>query len=370
MDDFSNNKQYNVIHPKKLPTTYFSAPSKVYFELTRNCNLQCKHCYNESGTALDNELTKFEIFKLLSDLKNAGTFEARFTGGEPTQRSDFFEIVNYAHSLGFFISIGTNGVWSDRLLKKISLSPINMVIISLEGNKTTNDSIRGRGSFDSAVKSLNYLAKHSNKQLRINMTMGKHNVHEINFIIDLADRINVPVINTMPIRLSGRSKSAINNILTPQDYYDFVKQIELLRKSHRVKIQSYFDILGKKSRWLENQTSLVNKRTCAAGVEACVVSPLGDVYGCAASNPKENNLPMFIAGNVRKKPIMNIWHDNDRWQLYRDFKQNKSKHCLKCSHYMKKCFGNCFVSSFFDSGKLNSPDPYCFTHLLEVKEND
>jgi radical SAM protein with 4Fe4S-binding SPASM domain len=364
-------KVYNqniIITPDKLPKTFFSAPSKVYLEITRRCNLKCKICYNNSGFAINNELNTKEIMKVLNDLKKMGTFETRFTGGEPTQRKDFFKIVNYAKKLGFFVSIGTNGIWDKDLLKKISNSKIDMIIISIEGPEKINDRIRGKGSFKKAVRTISYLSKNTNKLLRINTTIAKYNISCIGYIAKLADKNGIPVINTMPIRLNGRSINMKNQILTQIDYLNFIKNIEKLRKKHKVKIQSYFDVLGKKSRWLENQTSLINKKTCAAGVEACVISPQGDVYGCAASNPNQLSKTvrqMFIAGNVKKKSIKNIWFDSKRWKIYRDLKLNKNARCLKCKFYAKKCFGNCFISSFFHSGKLNSKDPYCFVDLIK-----
>lgn len=364
-----------IIYPKirleKLPDDCFSAPSKVYIELTRKCNLRCKTCYNNAGNSFGKELPKERIFQLLDELARAGTFEIRFTGGEPTQRNDFFEILEYAHSLGFFVSVGTNGIWSKDLLEKIAASSANMIIISIDGPEKINDAIRGKGSFKKAAYSLAYLSKNTDKVLRINTTLAKYNVNHIDFVVRLADRYGVPVINTMPIRLNGRSVDFIkNHILTPKEYLRFVRHIERLRKTCKAKIQTYFDVLGKKSRWLENQTSLINKQTCAAGVEACVVSSSGDVYGCAASSPdnpklSKNARRIFLAGNLNKDRLMDIWLDSSRWKIYRNFKLNKSKACFRCKFYMKKCFGNCFVSSFFGSGMLNSADPYCFAHLLK-----
>jgi len=369
-----------IIYPKipleKLPEDCFSAPSKVYIELTRKCNLRCKTCYNKAGNAFDKELSKKKIFQILDELAKAGTFEIRFTGGEPTQRDDFFEIVDYAHKLGFFISVGTNGVWSKNLLEKIAASSVNMIIISLEGPEEINDNIRGKDSFKKAVNSLAYLSKHTDKVLRINTTLAKYNINHLDFVVKLADKYKIPIINTMPIRLNGRSFEFLRNqLLTPKDYLKFIKHIEKLRKTYKVNIQTYFDVLGKRSRWLENQTSLINKQTCAAGVEACVISSSGNVYGCAASNPVDIKMDkkirsMFNAGDVNKESLMNIWLDSSRWKIYRNFKLNKSKACFRCKFYRKKCFGNCFVSSFFSSGKLNSADPYCFAHLLKHSEVD
>jgi len=360
---------YPKISLKNLPNDCFAAPSKVYVELTRKCTLRCKTCYNSAGKALVDELSKEKIFCILDELAKAGTFEIRFTGGEPTARKDFFEIVDYAYKLGFFISIGTNGIWNKDLLEKIAKAPIDMVIISIEGSEKINDYIRGKNMLKKAINSLDYLSKNTNKALRINTTIAKYNVKHIDFVVELADKYNIPVLNTMPIRLSGRSVMFLKDqLLSPEEYYDFIKHVEELRKSCKVNIQTYFDILGVKNRWLENQTSLVNKRSCAAGVEACVIAPSGDVYGCAASNPRaltKEARERFVAGNVNENSIMDIWLDSPRWNLYRDYKQNKSENCLKCKFYMNKCFGNCFVSSFFDSGKLCSKDPYCFAHLLD-----
>lgn len=357
------------IIPKKLPENYFSAPSKVYFELTRKCNLRCKTCYNSAGTAIKKEIAKNKIFEILNELSSAGTFEVRFTGGEPTIREDFLEITKHAHDLGFFVSVGTNGIWADEYLKKIGDSEINMIIISLEGGEKINDHIRGKGSFKKAIRSIKYLSQNTDKILRINTTIGKYNVNEIETVVKIADEYGIPVINTMPIRPTGRSVNLRNEMLNQEEYLNFVKKIEQIRKKCRVSIQTYFDILGERNRWLENQTSLVNQRSCAAGVEACIIAPSGDVYGCAASNAAMGDdkiREIFIAGNVNNERIMDIWHNNN-WRAYRDLKLKISKSCNACKFYTKKCFGNCFVSSYFNTGKTNSPDPYCFAHLLDSK---
>jgi radical SAM protein with 4Fe4S-binding SPASM domain len=363
-----------MIYPKEFPDDCFSAPSKVYFELTRRCNLRCGMCYNESGKELKDEMTTAQVFRILDELSSAGTFETRFTGGEPTQRKDFFDIVNYADEKGFFTSIGTNGVWSGDMLDKIAGSGLKMIIVSLEGDRQLNDSIRGKGSFDKAVRTLEYLSKNTGKQLRINLTLAKHNtgdnIGQLDFIVNLADRLGVPVINTMPIRLNGRSRGMKDMVISPEEYLSFVRHVEGLRKTCKASIQTYFDILGDRSRWLENQTSLINKSTCAAGVEACIIAPNGDVYGCAASNAAAEDAPqslkrLFIAGNAKNEPFMRIWSDSSRWRSYRDIKANKSESCKACEHYGKKCFGNCFISSYLDTGRLNSDDPYCFSYLLK-----
>ncbi|MFX1257310.1 MAG: radical SAM protein, partial [Promethearchaeota archaeon] len=375
-EKYKDKKEYEIIYPEFYLLDCFSVPSKVYLELTRKCNLKCKTCYNKSRNKLTKELTKEEIFKIFNDLKNGGTFEIRITGGEPTLRYDFFDIVNYAHNLGFFVSVGTNGILSNKMLEKISKTPIDLIIISLDGPEKINDSIRGNGSFAKSINSLRYLSQKTDKQLRISMVIGKYNVNNIDFVVKLADELKIKELNLIPIRLNGRAlKLPKQSFLTTKEYYDFVKRVELLRKSFDVRIRLYFDILGEKSKWLDNQTSVINTVTCSAGVESCVISPFGDMYGCPVSNPIDNDefREIFITGNVRETSILKIWRDSSKWNVYRDLKLNKSKRCFKCNFYKNLCFGNCYIDSFFHSNKMNANDPYCFAHLLKnsgVNEGD
>ena len=55
-------------------------PSRVMFELTYRCNFRCLHCYLSPDKK--KELGTEEVFSILCQLKDAGTFHIGFTGGE------------------------------------------------------------------------------------------------------------------------------------------------------------------------------------------------------------------------------------------------------------------------------------------------
>lgn len=71
---------HEALEPYKLVTLpvrdqfHLSAPLIVWFEITRGCNLPCKHCYVEAGRPRNNELSAAEIFSVLDQLKAAGVF--------------------------------------------------------------------------------------------------------------------------------------------------------------------------------------------------------------------------------------------------------------------------------------------------------
>ena len=66
-------------------------PIYVDIKLTNRCNLNCQYCI--STKFKNQELTKKEIFSLLTTLKKIGTIVVNFSGGEVLLRDDIDEIV-------------------------------------------------------------------------------------------------------------------------------------------------------------------------------------------------------------------------------------------------------------------------------------
>jgi len=355
---------------KALPTDCLAAPSRVYFELTRKCNLGCKACFNESSVPFENELSTNEVFEILNQLACAGTFEIRFTGGEPTTRNDFFKIICHAKKLGFYISMGTNGIYPPSKAGKIMDSGVDWFIVSLEGSEKVNDFIRGKGSYKKALKTLKLLSK-KKKRIRINTVVGKHNIQELGFLAQLADLLGAETLNLIPLRPYGRAAKLLSEqMLSKQEFYEMIKSIEDLRRKHKVKFVTTIDLLNKEN--LSKQDGIVKKeRTCAAGVEGAVISPIGDIYGCSyspASDPSNSDKigrNIFVAGNLRERRLMDLWLDHDRWAVFRELEKYKNAKCRSCGHYTHECVGSCPIMSYYQDKTLDSFDPYCFRDLMD-----
>lgn len=79
------------------------APARVYWELTRACDLACRHCRAEARPerAAD-ELTTRECERVLRDLAAASPARPHviFTGGDPLKRPDLLALVGYGAGLG------------------------------------------------------------------------------------------------------------------------------------------------------------------------------------------------------------------------------------------------------------------------------
>ena len=69
---------YGVTKPQNL-----SAPFLVVWDITKACNLKCRHCYSSSGIKSPNELNTREVKKIIDDLDRMGVVALAFSGGEP-----------------------------------------------------------------------------------------------------------------------------------------------------------------------------------------------------------------------------------------------------------------------------------------------
>ncbi len=74
------------------------SPFLIIWEMTRACPLACIHCRaSAQRDPLPGELSTQEGKKLIDDVVSMGCPIIIFSGGDPLQRKDLFELVRYAH---------------------------------------------------------------------------------------------------------------------------------------------------------------------------------------------------------------------------------------------------------------------------------
>lgn len=345
------------------------APNRLYLELTRACNLRCQMCYNAGGRALPDELSTAEWKGVLDQMACAGVFEARFTGGEATLRPDFLEILDYALAKGFYTSLATNGIWPAELKREICRRLIDDVIVSLEGPPEINDQFRVGGSFTETFGTIIALKQVGIKKVRINTVLSKLNWQRVEPLLAICEQYDLLLIDFIHPRPFGRGAEAQAMMLSAEETFAFNRLVKQWRAKYpKAKVIMDFDLLADK----EPQRHPIVPRihACPAGREFAFVSPQGNVFPCGVAPVHDINLmaererELFVAGNLREKSLLDIWHHSPIWQAYRDLRQCKPPKCFTCRFWGKKCFGTCPVGAYYASGKLNGEDPYCYSHLL------
>ena len=128
--------------------------------MTNKCNLRCKHCFVYASEAHTDELTGTEITDLIKKCNAANCNKLILTGGEVTLRREFGDIVAYAHGLGMYVQVLSNGtLWNQNVVD--SFSPyIDEIQISIDGfDEESNASVRGHGALKGALHTVDMFTR-------------------------------------------------------------------------------------------------------------------------------------------------------------------------------------------------------------------
>ena len=185
------------------------SPIRIYYELTLACNLRCRYCYNSSGEPRSNELSTSEILKSLDHFKQYNVLDIRFTGGEPTCKNDWFEILKHAKSLSFAVSCNTNAAYyNPKINEQFARLNLEQVAVSLDGDKKSHEMNRGKGTFDRTVENIKNMHSMGVK-LRINTLVNKYSAKDVEKVLEIASKYT-DEINFFTIVFIGRGSPLVS----------------------------------------------------------------------------------------------------------------------------------------------------------------
>src|SRR6187397_161974 len=72
----------------------------VFWEITRDCSLDCRHCLTHEDHRVSEELSTYEAYKTVDQIVAIKPLEVTITGGDPLARGDLFQIIDYATRRG------------------------------------------------------------------------------------------------------------------------------------------------------------------------------------------------------------------------------------------------------------------------------
>ncbi|MBY6368218.1 mycofactocin radical SAM maturase [Rhodococcoides corynebacterioides] len=327
------------------------APICLTWELTYACNLSCVHCLSSSGRRDPRELSTEQCKAVIDELQRMQVFYVNIGGGEPTVRSDFWELVDYAteHQVG--VKFSTNGVRIDETVAaRLAASDYVDVQISLDGaTAEVNDAVRGPGSFDMAVRALRNLKDAGFRDAKISVVVTRHNVAQLDDFKALADTYDATLRITR-LRPSGRGADVWDDLhptaAQQRELYDW-----LVANGEGVLTgDSFFHLSAFGG-------TLPGLNLCGAGRVVCLIDPIGDVYACPFAIHEQ-----FLAGNVLRDATDTLGGFQAVWQnsaLFRDLRSPQTGGaCSSCAHF-DACRGGCMAAKFFTGLPLDGPDPEC-----------
>ncbi len=173
----------------------YRAPLLVYLLVTNRCNLDCIYCFSNANKTENLDIPLERIFRLVDQLREAGTILITISGGEPALRKDLGQIIDYIRSKGIMVELVTNGLRFESLLEHAR--KVDFLAISLDGDREAHDGNRGAGSYDVAIKALE-MALANGIHTRIHGSFTRKNAHSLPQLMEISRRYGVRVNVAIP----------------------------------------------------------------------------------------------------------------------------------------------------------------------------
>jgi len=165
-------------------------PFVLIWELTRACELACKHCRAEAEPARHpDELTTAEGKGLLEAARRFGEGQlVVLSGGDPLARADAVDLVDYGDDLGLGMTMtpsGTRSLTPDRI-RALADAGLRRMALSLDGGSAgAHDEFRQEpGSFAETVAAARAV-REAGLPLQINTTVCAETVDQLPAVRDL-----------------------------------------------------------------------------------------------------------------------------------------------------------------------------------------
>ncbi|HAL62509.1 MAG TPA: radical SAM protein [Chloroflexi bacterium] len=332
----------------------FGFPIHPVYEVTPRCNLRCKHCHVRADENVYGELNTADAKRVIKSLAEVPEFRMLvFTGGEPLVRGDIYDLLLYAKGLGFSTVIATNGTLIDkeaaRSLKESGTMGIAASVDCVDPQK--HDSFRGLGgAFEKTIHGIEN-ARQEGLYIQINITISRYNLHDLEEMLLLADRLEAQVVLLYQLVPVGRGEEIENAALKPEEFAQVIEQTHRVQEKIRpvvvpVALPEYFAYLSKNE--LSPRIASLFFKGCIAGRGMYYVKSNGDVWPCAFVPIK--------AGNLLESSALDIWRNGQVFVRLRG-RRNLKKPCGDCLH--REVCGGCRGRAYAYANDLFASDPGC-----------
>ena len=325
------------------------APRSISIMITDRCNLRCRMCHfancespvfslNQAG------FMSLELFRRILDTC-PGKPLIGLTGGEPLLHPQVLEFIQEVKQRGFFCSLTTNGTFLSDKAEQLCESKLDLLVVSVDGDQSIHDQIRGQGVFERAVAGIQKIMRIPTRPL-VGMSTA---IMDINFkdlekSFDVAEALGVDILNFSHLWIqtdqmildqqryprlpqSGRVLWKINT--QEIDSHSVFDNIHSIKKKNRcVLVNEYPELNREQTRtYYQQPEQLVKVRSTRCAWQVTRIYPNGEVGICRE----------YHAGNVQSQPLRDIWNN----QKYRNFRrylrdQGTCPICSRCCWVFSK----------------------------------
>jgi AdoMet-dependent heme synthase len=315
----------------------------VVWELTRACRVQCMHCAaGAQAKRSPLELSTYESYKTIDQIVAVAPRELIITGGDPLERADVFQLIDYARRRGIrpAVTLTPSRVLNGAVFAKLRSNGVERVIFPIDGpDPERHDAVRGvAGHFTGTLQAIRW-ARTSGLPLEINTLVTGTVFRNLASVAGLVSELGAVRWNLyfiVPVR-GSRDLETLN-----------AEEIETaFGRIHELSANAPFEIRTFEA---PQYTRYVMQRVQNVPIppDILFISHTGEV-GVSPFVPT-------AAGNVRYQPLSWVYHNSDLLVALRDDRNIKGK-CGRCD-YRAVCRGS-RARAFATTGDLFASDPLC-----------
>lgn len=337
-------------------------PLRIVWELTRACNLNCRHCRMANGLPPgESDLSTDQILRVIDDIVSGCRPTFIFTGGEPLRRPDVFTIAAHARRRGAAVMLETNATLiTAEAAAFLKTCGVSAVYVTLDGaTAETHDAFRGLpGAWAAAWRGIAHL-KGAGVPFHLKFTIGAHDRDQVPAMVRLAEQegaAGVQLCASMPagcgVRLDRDARlspeeleSLLGWLCASFERTTTAVQATCAPQFHRVLRQQEAEAVLEPRR---EAAHAVAGGACSAASDGCFIAHDGQVQPC-------RHLPLPV-GNVLQQRFREIWESATLLRQLRDRDLLGGK-CGECE-YRSDC-GGCRARAYEAHGFPLAEDPSC-----------
>lgn len=327
-------------------------PTRIELELTEQCNLACRFCYNSQKPIISGLAS--EIIKRLSE---ENVMEIVLTGGEPMIHPQFKEILAECCAIFSKVMVQTNGTYiTEEYAQLFSDQGIFGVNISLHGMRAAHESLTCvQGSYDSAIRGIKSLLAH-HVRLASNFVLTNENVASLEETIDYLYTLGLREITLTRFTPTGVGMSNSNLAISRKILNNVLRLAEKKRRAYKglhIIMANSVPYCG-----LDHDLKMFCEY-CHFGTSRFYVDVNGNVLMCGMSRVK--------LGNIFDASFKNI---KDGSLIYKKHVcgADVPEMCMQCKDF-DLCRGGCRAAAYARTNSLDGADPYSVFHE-KLERND
>ena len=207
---------------RRLLSPVLPCPSEVVFELTKKCNLNCRHCF---ASASDITQPLKVLRAALRDVRRLGVRNVRFTGGEPFLSASLLPLLKEAKAAGLYTLVNTNAALPDAALFRKAAPFIDNVLVSLQAASAAGEKAATGGDFKVKLANMGIL-RALVPVFRLGTVASKELLNDFDAYHSLVKRLKADLWEIYRPMPDGRKKSGAPAFTPgPADFRDLSARI-------------------------------------------------------------------------------------------------------------------------------------------------